>query len=647
MHRNRRFLTAISYGILTVLVFGFLLYVHVPHRTAFTLPPPHYYYDHRSEAPLDVNQTCHFPNLDPYDPSVWPYVADANPIRCKARQPTLTFVDDDGKLRVNETALAESGYRWSSLECRYQEILRPEGDDEKVAYGEPVAVDRDGVLLQSEFVLVRCTNFLGITVYTDIHAHVIPRPLPSAESHGRRKPSVFLFVIDSMSRLNFIRQLPRTYFYLTRELGAVVLRGMTKVGDNTYPNMVAVLAGRPVYSYPELASHFVPLAHSSSDTFDDWPLVWKNFSRAGYTTAFNEDLPHLSIFNYLAGGFRDPPTDHYTRPFWLAVEGSTLNFLSSNLCCGSAPKHALFLDYERRFLRRYRGRPFFSVSLLTEVSHDFLNQVGAIDRDVEEFLRRARGDLDDAFMVVMGDHGHRMSRILETRVGSVELRMPFFAIRVPDWFRREFPEAVRHLEANAKRLTSMFDVHHTLLDVLDHARDGKPFGTHAHVFGGTTLFGPISASRECPDAGVPYQFCACDRELSVEVDLVPDVRRAAADLVDDINEQLALYAAYCARLVLKDVRAAVFMFRYNGWNESAATVRDLWNEGLDVKLRLTVEASPSDAIFEGLVTVRKNRPTLVARGVSRLNRYGGQASCVPHSVLRGHPTLPLYCYCAT
>lgn len=51
--------------------------------------------------------------------------------------------------------------------------------------------------------------------------------------------------LDSMSRLNFMRQLPLSYRFITENLGGVVLLGFNKVGENTFPNVIPMLTGRP------------------------------------------------------------------------------------------------------------------------------------------------------------------------------------------------------------------------------------------------------------------------------------------------------------------------------------------------------------------------------------------------------------------
>lgn len=47
--------------------------------------------------------------------------------------------------------------------------------------------------------------------------------------------------------------------------------------------------------------------------FNEWPLIWRDFARAGYATLYAEDSPSFNLFNYMAAGFREQPVDHYFR----------------------------------------------------------------------------------------------------------------------------------------------------------------------------------------------------------------------------------------------------------------------------------------------------------------------------------------------
>lgn len=56
--------------------------------------------------------------------------------------------------------------------------------------------------------------------------------------------SVMMWGMDSISRNNFIRKLPRTYSLLTKILGAVVLEGYNIVGDGTPQALIPILTGK-------------------------------------------------------------------------------------------------------------------------------------------------------------------------------------------------------------------------------------------------------------------------------------------------------------------------------------------------------------------------------------------------------------------
>jgi len=50
--------------------------------------------------------------------------------------------------------------------------------------------------------------------------------------------------IDSISRLNFMRQMVKSYNFINKEMNGDVMQGFTKVGENTFPNVIPMLTGR-------------------------------------------------------------------------------------------------------------------------------------------------------------------------------------------------------------------------------------------------------------------------------------------------------------------------------------------------------------------------------------------------------------------
>lgn len=128
---------------------------------------------------------------------------------------------------------------------------------------------------------------------------------------ARGKVNVFLFGIDSVSRLNFERQFTVTKEFLERK-GFVPLLGHHKVGENSFPNLFAMMTGM------RADDHFNDTYYTDLP-FDDFPLVINDFKRMGYVTSFTEDMPHYGLFTYGRAGFRGQPTHYYSRPFNLAI----------------------------------------------------------------------------------------------------------------------------------------------------------------------------------------------------------------------------------------------------------------------------------------------------------------------------------------
>ncbi|GFR23438.1 uncharacterized protein TNCT_305481 [Trichonephila clavata] len=414
---RRAFLKGILIADLLLIPILFLLF-----SKRNTPPPPliadhpYFLYDLDLNEPRSSGQKCVLPRLHPFHPSIWNYFSPPKDIVCKTRRPDLTYISNDGILQFNLTVVQRIGYTvGKNLHCFWSKVLRAgpnEEDDDEVVYGKEFPLPQNGSSLpfDHEVFQVNCKSFAGIPVYDKLHIRI--RNVSRSEKKSPKNPvNVLIFGLDSMSRLGFMRLLPRTYQYLTDSLHMTVFRGMNKVGDNTYPNLVALLTGKKAYGggLPD-----------ESEGFDDWPLIWKNYSNAGYNTMWAEDFPQYGLFNYLAKGFRRPPTDHYLRPFWLALEESTLLKFSSHMCYGSLPKHLLQMDYVRQFISKYHtaNRPYFGFSFLAELSHEYLSRVASADDQFEEFFKYLNelGVLRNTVLIVMSDHGHRFDAIRATQV---------------------------------------------------------------------------------------------------------------------------------------------------------------------------------------------------------------------------------------
>ena len=83
-------------------------------------------------------------------------------------------------------------------------------------------------------------------VYSYIHLLTkLPPSNPKTPTEARL-PGVLILLIESLARVNGEKQLPQTVRVLRELYNATFLRGLTKVGDNTFPNLVALLTGHRV-----------------------------------------------------------------------------------------------------------------------------------------------------------------------------------------------------------------------------------------------------------------------------------------------------------------------------------------------------------------------------------------------------------------
>ncbi|GIY85954.1 uncharacterized protein CDAR_559921 [Caerostris darwini] len=623
-----------------------LLFMHQITQTAkpiFIEKNEFLYYDLNKEEPIIPDQKCQLPRIHPFDQSILNYLTLPKAIVCKERIASLTFIDGEGVLRFNLTAVKSSGYVVENLRCDYKEIIRK--NDFETEYGDPHRIPINGTKLFSDFVYVSCYNFAGLAFYTNVHCHIFPKRDNLNESTDSEKKDSFYNVlilgVDSLSRLSFIRHLPKTYKFLIKNLNAFVFRGMTKIGDNTFPNLGAILTGKSVFG------NELPKIEDPTGTYDGWPCLWKNFSKSGYATLFAEDRPDIGLFNYFRGGFENLPTDHYMRPFWLVVQTSKLHRLSSNLCFGNIPKHLLQLQYTKDFIVKYSNakRPFFSFTFFVELSHDYVSQVASADDDLESWLKDLlhSGYLNRTFLFFLSDHGHRFDAMRATLVGRIEERMPFFALVIPETILNSQKTAIDNLRINQGRLTTPYDVHFTAIDIIKSITNNVNLGTET-LARGTSLFGYISPNRTCSDAGIPDHYCVCETEKQLTVS-DPKSQKAASALVTIINNLLLSHANFCSELTLVEVlRVDLIVPRreviVNSRLYFGKQVEDGKASGMITKLRVIVKTEPGLGLFEGTLLLREDVEDISVLGdISRINRYGLQSSCIEDPIIRK------YCYC--
>ena len=125
-------------------------------------------------------------------------------------------------------------------------------------------------------------------------------------------------------------------------------------------------------------------------------------------------------------------------------------------------------EYVQDAWETYLDKPKWFFNFQDAFSHDYHNNIGAIDGELHSFLSwfHDSGYLNDTLLVVMSDHGSRYSAIRATHQGKLEERMPFFYFKFPQWVEERYPIAINNFRENSRRLTGPYDIHPTMMDLL-------------------------------------------------------------------------------------------------------------------------------------------------------------------------------------
>ncbi|XP_041448154.1 uncharacterized protein LOC111070500 isoform X2 [Drosophila obscura] len=433
---------------------------------------------------------------------------------------------------------------------------------------------------------------------------------------GAHYPSVFLFGIDSMSRMNFRRTMPLTSEF-TRQQGWYEMEGYNTVGDNTLPNLLAVLTGRSSKRW----AHDCNLNNPACFVY-----LWDYFRSAGYMTAYAEDLPSKSTFDYLKSGFTRKPVDFYLRPFLVILENvlKTVEWLDQKYCLGRRTSFSYVFDYAKQLIQRFvkeTPKPLFGIFWTSSCTHDHPRGGELLDESFVNYLEqfKAYGLFDNAIVVLLSDHG--FGGLAEQPSGFLEERLPMLHIYLPPWYRRRYPQVARALQLNRNRLTSSFDLRMGILSILVQVRPQLRSRSWS-CEGCRSIFEVVPSDRGCDDAKIPYHSCACNSYVPVPISDI--VQRLATAVVQRMNEfltQLDLNFE-CGKLYLRKVLSAKLPVHLDG-------------VGMGI-YQLEFITSPNGGKFRSFVRMDDTSKLIEIEleGISRLNSYRNESYCVKDAMAK-------------
>ncbi|CAK9293994.1 unnamed protein product [Gordionus sp. m RMFG-2023] len=391
------------------------------------------------------------------------------------------------------------------------------------------------------FVRIKCFDKKNSVIYQNVHiaaresvSHYVKSR--SSNRKGKKLNSRFnllLVGIDSTSNKNFERQLLKTYQYLISKRKEVYhFKMYAKVGDNTYPNLNALLTGK--FTWENL--------NGNKNYFDNISLIWRKYENARYASIFLEDVPGTTTYNNNRSGFYKPPSKFYLRPFSLEWKRLMKELASVKHCSVYGKNEVeMLLDYSKALIEEMEKSniPYFNFKFITRYTHFDMQGLGALDDLLYDYFEGLiqNGRLKNTFIFLFGDHGSRFGPLRQTLngmkrlylyiyyilikyrlLGMLEDRMPFLLAIPPDNFFTYYGLNDTIFRTNTQRLVTAFDVHKTLLNLLEITKSKKNnsldqtslYSGKRDIIKGISLLQSIPINRTCESAFISAQYCPCN-----------------------------------------------------------------------------------------------------------------------------------------
>lgn len=587
---------------------------------------------------------CNMPKTDAFAEDVMRFMDSAVTVTCNHKD----WVACDGNQCF---VVKEVLDQLPNIECHYSNIIYV--NDDYYYLDTPIKLKgkQRFNLTKSDHVKVTChannhnPKRFQIPMWSGLQAGF--RPVSVTVPPGREDSlNVLVLAFDSVSHNHFLRSVPLAYKILTKELGAVVFNNYNVVGDGTLAALFPILTGKTELEFPDVRrklNNIFP-KHLNPEDF-----LFGQLHKDGYHTAYFEDMPKVGTFTTRLNGFKYQPTDHYLRSFFSEDYKIKIKEKELFFCVGGTPTFLLLMNLSRYFIMRQGKR--FGFTVISDIAHEEPTLFSSVDNDLSQFLRnfKAKGALENTLLIVMSDHGSRFTALRRTYQGKIEERLPLMAIVLPDKLKKARPDVETFLWNNADVLTTPFDIHTTILDVVGLSHLSSTYIVPgSDLPRGMSLLKPIPQSRSCSEADVLTHWCVCLNWTDVaQGDKI--YGKAPIALANFINKLTADHDK-CA---IRNLTSIEWVKRENV-NDQVIKFLDVNTENyvplFDEFATSSIEfyqvkivMSPNSAAFESTITYLRNLDEflLSEQHISRVNAYDQEPKCV----METHPHLNKYCYC--
>ncbi|UMM16948.1 hypothetical protein L5515_013743 [Caenorhabditis briggsae] len=519
-----------------------------------------------NSAKLNYWEQCDLPIYDFYNDEILPYVdPNVNPIsNCDADlKPLTTLINGSWGLEDKNV----------ELECRTRCHGRVTERENKIGNWSYVPGPVDCEVLEA----VCAEN--NTDVYGYLHTQIIPTPPrePKVETENLTQYDVTVILLDSLAYSQARRSLPRTITYMVNHMNAVLFSYINKVGDNSRPNGAALWFGKLLEKLDRsLFEEETIMADWTHDYMcyvfkDNETSLFHEFQNYGYKTFLSEDWAEGTLNWPNCKGFDKPPIDHYMRPFQNALERKnhslnvTKQHLNGEMC---REHHHTLLDYLGQFLDAYPDQKKFSWVWASVLGHSTENGIAHSDNDFYNFMVKHRKQLDNSFVLFMGDHGLRFG----------DVRKTFFqaASNFTDTIPLEIP------------------------------------GEKGYSY----LREQPSMIRNCRNSPIPLQYCICQ------------FNKTAVSTENQVALSIGEHIAYSVNEQLKEGNFTEDCIEMKADRVLSLFKFDQSRNGSDIYSVVAEMEQPSRADFKANVKVLPTGKIRVLGMIERANSYGKTADCI-------------------
>jgi hypothetical protein len=534
----------------------------------------------------------------------------------------------------------EGGPGYFRMRVSIDACLSQNGSNPRIMWGRPREEDKfenvveykEPLEFENEELVVAVCDFMqgsGKSAKLEPQLNVYYRNVPRPELYRRARQrqraleragsrallglNVVVLQMDAVSRLHFLRSLPRSDAFLREldEAGDVYrvfnFSGLNVVGYDSVENFPTLYSG---FRYDLFLKQFHDV--NASLPLNEWRWSGDNGAALGQNTR-NQSAPDGTLLRpntwlwdlYRSRGYVTLHGDELCTPkqtvakFFGSAEPADVRvgnaYCTKTYCCccvkwvklcvGERASFRRSLDYLLQFAQNYRGVGRFATFNMLLGHEPTMEQLRGLDEPLLRFLRSAllyephdlvpvhrRRGRPETVLVLLSDHGLQYGAYSHTRAGQLEHKNPPLFVVLPRWVADRYPELERNLRANQDAFITGADVYAMLarLPVYPDPVDAPPWAFDL-------MSSAVPRQRTCTDARVPTGYCAREEWSTVSVKglnqhITPELQLAtlpptapllvhlAAAAVNYVNHVIdtaeARFPRVCHRLALVSVPKA-------------------------------------------------------------------------------------------